>query len=597
MAGGISGFTTGLTTGLTNATNVLAHGLTKHRGSSAGTGNRKHHGSTAKQEDDMLNIFGSDIVSGEFIMDQVQRVKHNTTIVKLEIEDLLIASIHHSFLSVFKALIVCDQRKWKYVRFVDSFERNEYAWWESLKNMHMREYESSVDELELYAGIVSFHANVQVGEGTSKRDLIKLFKSIYKDKDVRNVTFEGCLFGHNRVSAAEKLVQFFDDNDSLTSQLVVSIACGWTAESNDRDNENTNDSATCTTSSVSHDTEYWRDLLKACVYALKAPGNTASTASTNSLTNSDCGFDDDSISVTSSLSCSSFNSARFDSTPRRAPRRARSTRSVRSCSRSPMPVRQVPRRMTPNQDVRRQMSNSIGSNIGRSVPQAVRVIPRRTASHKEARRSNSASLNHREICRTSQRSTSQRSSAGCLYRSRTGQDEGKTQFSKSWSDISGPDPRRTATTPARMNARLTQRKNTENLVVARPVHEKQQSIIDIVKDLQAVKTVKESDSTSSFRFIEDGYAVDIIQHLLSAVDIVEKDEANEGSKKRSKSKDHRRSKRNNAKSASCSDINAAMRIEGIAPDFDWAAATAASESQSKNEDLEGPDHLLAPRAA
>ena len=111
---------------------------------------------------DEMNVFASDIVSKEYILDRLKDVKHDPRIVKLEIEDLLIARNHNSFLPVVKALWTASERPWKYLRFLDTIPLSDFAWWQGMKQMLMREYECTIRDKAVYTNLVSFQASIRV---------------------------------------------------------------------------------------------------------------------------------------------------------------------------------------------------------------------------------------------------------------------------------------------------------------------------------------------------------------------------------------------------------------------------------------------------
>ena len=65
-----------------------------------------------------LNIFGSDIVSTDFILAQLREAKENADIVKVEFEDLL-EHCTIEIVSAIQELLICDDRPWESVHFVD----------------------------------------------------------------------------------------------------------------------------------------------------------------------------------------------------------------------------------------------------------------------------------------------------------------------------------------------------------------------------------------------------------------------------------------------------------------------------------------------
>ena len=288
----------------------------------------KKHRLSSKQEDDEMNIFGSDSVSTEYLLDRFKDVKHNSRIIKLEVEDLLIASIHHSFLPMFKALVVSDKRKWKYARFIDSIDSDDFAWWESMIHSMMREYETTVEEKSTYVDVVSFKATVDVAKGTSKKSLSTLFRTILRDEDVQSVSFAGSLFGHSQESAPQEISGLFDANGNLEGGLVVNLCCGWKPPN--------------------EDVSEWKGLLKSCMSSLKKKAS--------------------------------------QEEQERSTRSERISRSQRG-SRSPMPVRSIPRRQGSKSNIvlpgTRRCMTALPSTT--STRHHVRSLPQRSKSFRVAR--------------------------------------------------------------------------------------------------------------------------------------------------------------------------------------------------------------------
>ncbi|CAB9526029.1 expressed unknown protein [Seminavis robusta] len=176
-----------------------------------------------------MNVFCSDIVSKEYVLETLKEVRHNPDILKLEIEDLLIAKNHNAFLPVVKAILLRDERKWKHLRFIDTIEATDILWWQGMKHILMREYETTIEDKSKYEGLVSFQANVQVMPGATKLSIRSLLKSIQNDKDLQTIGFSGGLFGYSDEALPNALKRLFDDTDKLTESIVINIKCGWGA--------------------------------------------------------------------------------------------------------------------------------------------------------------------------------------------------------------------------------------------------------------------------------------------------------------------------------------------------------------------------------
>ncbi|CAB9502215.1 expressed unknown protein [Seminavis robusta] len=175
-----------------------------------------------------MNIFCcSDLVSRNFVADKLKDVKQDANIVKLEVEDLLMATSYHSLLPKVKALLIQDDRSWKRIDFIDSLCSSDFSVWQAVKQKVMNEYESSIDNTCSYTNCVSFRATVEVNEGTAKHSTISLLNSLQRDQDVKDISYGGGLYGHNHDAIPGTLKRSFDEDGNLKKSFVVHIKCGW----------------------------------------------------------------------------------------------------------------------------------------------------------------------------------------------------------------------------------------------------------------------------------------------------------------------------------------------------------------------------------
>jgi hypothetical protein len=181
--------------------------------------------------DDEMNVFASDMVSAAYILDALRDVRQNRAIVKLEVEDMLIANEHHSFLPMVRGVFASGDRPWKYLKFVDTIDVSDMLWWQGMKHVLMGEYEKTIDSRTNYAGIVSFQAKVQINEGANKDNIRTLVNIIEGDQDLQQVGFSGALFGYSHDTLPDALANLFDDDGRLQESFVITVNSGWTSSS------------------------------------------------------------------------------------------------------------------------------------------------------------------------------------------------------------------------------------------------------------------------------------------------------------------------------------------------------------------------------
>ncbi|CAB9502213.1 expressed unknown protein [Seminavis robusta] len=202
-------------------------------------------------EEDEMNIFcSSGLVSRDFILEKLQEVKNNRDIVKLEVEDLIIAKEHSSLIQFVKALLVGENRPWKRIDFIDSFPSCEFSWWEGIKKELMREYDMSIDDASKYTNCITIQANVELNEGSAKNSVVALFNRFLEDKDIQGIDFGGALFGIRNASIPEALNRLFDEDCVLKDSTVVTVKCGWPSTEEERSDQ------------------MWEDTIRSCVMKL-----------------------------------------------------------------------------------------------------------------------------------------------------------------------------------------------------------------------------------------------------------------------------------------------------------------------------------------
>lgn len=193
--------------------------------------------SSTKTRDEHYSILGSDQVSSEHILTNLTHVKQEPEIIKLELEDFL-TSGHHGLLPVVKATFTCDEREWRRIRFFDTVKASDFAWWQGLKTMIMREYEDTIPDHLLEFLTVETQLHVP-GQDATPEVLLPLLKQIPQDEDVIHLTFGGALEGVDPEHVPEELDHCLQGGDGHLEELGITIdlICGWQDEEAEEDTE------------------------------------------------------------------------------------------------------------------------------------------------------------------------------------------------------------------------------------------------------------------------------------------------------------------------------------------------------------------------
>lgn len=174
---------------------------------------------------DERNIFGSDIVSRDFVFGKLMEVKRETKVVKLEVEDLLVSQ-HHSMLPIVKGLVVTGKREWQWVRYADTLDSDEFEMWHRNKKNVMQDYEINVEDAALYKSIVSFDATLRIGQGTSIETLLTILKTLKQDATVRKMQFVGALDSSDQ-SIVPVILRKICSENQLTEDVTITFTCDW----------------------------------------------------------------------------------------------------------------------------------------------------------------------------------------------------------------------------------------------------------------------------------------------------------------------------------------------------------------------------------
>ena len=178
---------------------------------------------------DERNIFGSDIVSRDFVFGKLMEVKREAKVVKLEVEDLLVSQ-HHSMLPIVKGLVVTGKREWQWVRYADTVDAEEFEMWHQNKKDAMQDYEKNVEDAALYKNIVSFDATLRIGQGTSTETLQNILKTLKEDATVRKMQFAGALHSSDQ-SMVPVILKKVISEKQLTEDITITVTCDWSTSS------------------------------------------------------------------------------------------------------------------------------------------------------------------------------------------------------------------------------------------------------------------------------------------------------------------------------------------------------------------------------
>ena len=213
-----------------------------------------------------LNIFASGMISVDFVLDRLQVVKRNPTIVEVEIEDLLVREHEQEheqntnngcakdsqLLTAVKDLLLAGDREWKSVAFVDCISADQFGLWQDLNRKIMSDFQQSASSSSFFISgqaAFSFQAKVHVPEDTSLKSLYTLLRAIKLHAGVCRVVFEGALYGCSQENLFDTLRESVTvkntslnrettsfpsgsgrrDNDTatLSKSMTIKVDCGW----------------------------------------------------------------------------------------------------------------------------------------------------------------------------------------------------------------------------------------------------------------------------------------------------------------------------------------------------------------------------------
>ncbi|CAB9520721.1 expressed unknown protein [Seminavis robusta] len=154
-------------------------------------GRRKVTTTDALANTDMMNILGSDgLVSTDFILDRLDEVQRHPGIVKLELEDFLGRSRDARIIAVaLRHLMLCDDRPWESVRFVDDMRASNVATlkqWQVQKKLFLRNLGTVFQERLVP---VQYQTKVSLPDTLGKVDSVALLKFMQKEKSITTLTF------------------------------------------------------------------------------------------------------------------------------------------------------------------------------------------------------------------------------------------------------------------------------------------------------------------------------------------------------------------------------------------------------------------------
>lgn len=185
--------------------------------------------------DEPMNIFASDMVSTDFILERIEEVKANTQVVKMEIEDLIISSHSGVLLPEVKSLLMAGDREWISVSFVDSLPADQFKAWQGMRKELMADFDDifgTEDDTKIAvdSAVITVEANVEFAPGTSHKAFVSLMRSIRRQRGVCSVEFAGALFGYSEESMVNGLDKCIDQDNNLSEMVSIRVACGWRVE-------------------------------------------------------------------------------------------------------------------------------------------------------------------------------------------------------------------------------------------------------------------------------------------------------------------------------------------------------------------------------
>jgi len=138
-----------------------------------------------------MNIFcGPGLVRTQFILDYLEEVKGNPSIVKLELEDLFERSTDAETIAhALRELILSDDRPWESIQFADDIQTADILalrQWQNQKKLFLK-YTGTVFRQKLIP--VHFKTKVTVPDTTGKKEAVALLVAMQEDKSITTVKF------------------------------------------------------------------------------------------------------------------------------------------------------------------------------------------------------------------------------------------------------------------------------------------------------------------------------------------------------------------------------------------------------------------------
>lgn len=175
-----------------------------------------------------MNIFcSSGLVSRNFILEKIKDVKKNRKVTQLEVEDLITSFENSSLIPSVKALLLQDDRNWKYIKFVDTIELEDFSVWQNKTEKIMHDYEDSIKDASKYQSCVRFQGNVEIRAGATKSSVFAFLKGFQEQKTIQSLGFGGALFATAQERLPEALNDLFDNDCILAERIVVNVDFGW----------------------------------------------------------------------------------------------------------------------------------------------------------------------------------------------------------------------------------------------------------------------------------------------------------------------------------------------------------------------------------
>ena len=212
---------------------TLSGGLASMASAALGMNNNSRDVMAAMAAEEPANIFASDMVSTESILNRLREIGQNPEVVRLEIEDLLVNINRDKIIPVVKELLLAGDREWVSITFTDSLDdSDELKTWLERKRDIMADIKETVAQASsaLDLKVLTFQVKIDVRAETSLKSFASLLQLIKLQRGVCGLDFGGALFGCNSESIKKALADNVNTEGSLSGLIQVQVSCGWGAD-------------------------------------------------------------------------------------------------------------------------------------------------------------------------------------------------------------------------------------------------------------------------------------------------------------------------------------------------------------------------------